>query len=461
VTASPIALLAWSLHEAITSDDPIVRLEIFLIAWVTLAVVALVVAVLLRARLAAMAKVLGLFTAVLVATNMIPFGLSRSSDGSGASSPSTTGKVTEEPSPTGEPERQMPDIYYIVPEDYGDERTLRARFGVDTRFLDRYLENEGFYVADASKTNYQNTHLALSASMNLDYPPNFLGKLAKSDEAVMKTLQGFTASKFLQTRGYRYVHLGYWWPPTAVDPTADVEISSGSLLRFSKGHEDTKVFPKATAKQRAQEDPLHTRTAKYDHTRQELQDIVRVAKLRGPKFVFAHLGIPHAPYVFDRRGRFVADSLERDMQKFADQAYYTAKQLELLVRRLLDATDRKAVIILQTDEGGDPVRVFRTFRVNEKVEARYAELRNDIATGRFGQPGVRAELLAKYRILNAYFLPGVSQDLLYPSITPVNTFRLVFDLYFGTAFGLLPDRIWAKVVDPPRFVDITQRVEEG
>ena len=31
-------------------------------------------------------------------------------------------------------------------------------------------------------------------------------------------------------------------------------------------------------------------------------------------------------------------------------------------------------------------------------------------------------------------------DALYPSISPVNTFRLILDRYFGTRLGLLPDR---------------------
>jgi hypothetical protein len=42
-------------------------------------------------------------------------------------------------------------------------------------------------------------------------------------------------------------------------------------------------------------------------------------------------------------------------------------------------------------------------------------------------------------ILNAYYLPGGGTDALYPTITPVNTFRLIFDQYFDSNNGLLPD----------------------
>ncbi len=44
----------------------------------------------------------------------------------------------------------------------------------------------------------------------------------------------------------------------------------------------------------------------------------------------------------------------------------------------------------------------------------------------------------RMKILNAYYLPG-HNDRLYPAITPVNTFRLIFDSYFGGKYDLLPD----------------------
>ena len=42
-------------------------------------------------------------------------------------------------------------------------------------------------------------------------------------------------------------------------------------------------------------------------------------------------------------------------------------------------------------------------------------------------------------ILNAYYLPGEGKNLLYPSISPVNSFRVVLNAYFGADLPLLPD----------------------
>jgi hypothetical protein len=42
--------------------------------------------------------------------------------------------------------------------------------------------------------------------------------------------------------------------------------------------------------------------------------------------------------------------------------------------------------------------------------------------------------------LNAYYLPKTAAKAsLYPSITPVNTFRILFAAYFGQKLQLLPD----------------------
>ena len=46
----------------------------------------------------------------------------------------------------------------------------------------------------------------------------------------------------------------------------------------------------------------------------------------------------------------------------------------------------------------------------------------------------------KIAILNAYYLPGIDPRRLSPSITPVNTFRLFSNEYFGGQFEMLEDK---------------------
>jgi hypothetical protein len=64
------------------------------------------------------------------------------------------------------------------------------------------------------------------------------------------------------------------------------------------------------------------------------------------------------------------------------------------------------------------------------------------------------------RIFNAYYLPEGGQDLLYESITPVNSFRLIFNHYFDANFGLLNDYSYFSnyFKQPYKFIDVTNIV---
>jgi hypothetical protein len=43
-------------------------------------------------------------------------------------------------------------------------------------------------------------------------------------------------------------------------------------------------------------------------------------------------------------------------------------------------------------------------------------------------------------IMNAYYLPDGGSELLYDSISPVNSFRVILNRYFGMNMDLLDDR---------------------
>jgi hypothetical protein len=65
-------------------------------------------------------------------------------------------------------------------------------------------------------------------------------------------------------------------------------------------------------------------------------------------------------------------------------------------------------------------------------------------------------------ILNAYHLPNNGNRLLYPQITPVNSFRIIFGCYFGgTQFMLLPDKSYLSGEKYLyKFYDVTEKVRE-
>jgi hypothetical protein len=58
-------------------------------------------------------------------------------------------------------------------------------------------------------------------------------------------------------------------------------------------------------------------------------------------------------------------------------------------------------------------------------------------------------------------LPNADKDIFYPSITPVNSFRVIFNHYFNLNYELLPDKSYA-IVDSRHlysFFDVTDLVK--
>jgi hypothetical protein len=163
----------------------------------------------------------------------------------------------------------------------------------------------------------------------------------------------------------------------------------------------------------------------------------------GPKFVVAHVIVPHPPFVFGpngeaRRpegpfslgdaGRPVANS--EYIGAYRDQIRYVDKRLLETVTAILENSERPPIIIVQADHG---------------PEGKHAGV---------SYPQERMT------ILNALYLPGGGDEALYSSITPVNTFRVILQRYFQGDLELLPDRVlYSEYRKPYDFFDLTDEIE--
>jgi hypothetical protein len=144
-----------------------------------------------------------------------------------------------------------------------------------------------------------------------------------------------------------------------------------------------------------------------------LNSMSRLAHMKGPKFVFIHMVIPHPLFVFAPDGSPTDPSLYMDengiysqenyYKGYRQQAEYINGQIEKAAATLISESANPPVIVLQGDHGP------------------WLQTGSD-----------------EFKILNAYYLPG-HNDLLYPTISPVNTFRLILDAYLGADYPLLKD----------------------
>ena len=73
------------------------------------------------------------------------------------------------------------------------------------------------------------------------------------------------------------------------------------------------------------------------------------------------------------------------------------------------------------------------------------------------------KVIKKLGIINAYYMPNGKKDSLYSSISPVNTFRIIFNSYFNAKYDILNDESYilpAGVNKPYKFIKVTDLIKE-
>jgi hypothetical protein len=69
-------------------------------------------------------------------------------------------------------------------------------------------------------------------------------------------------------------------------------------------------------------------------------------------------------------------------------------------------------------------------------------------------------ILESTAILNAIYAPDIDPAALYPTITPVNTFRVLLNETFGTDLDLLEDRTYfSNYWEPYNLLDVTRQAQ--
>jgi hypothetical protein len=350
----------------------------------------------------------------------------------GAVGSGTDGSPTLELHPA-DPER-LPDVYNIILDRYASSLALDEIYDFDNEPFLTQLEERGFSVARRAHANYIKTPLSLGSSLNLDYLDVQALKAAAEDGADREPAhrllsQHLVVPAALKDLGYRYYHIANWWTPSATNVDADRVFQYEGQDEFSTVLAQTTLLRAFNEPEAAPTDPWDWRVLRA-HTDYELARLDEIPTLPGPKFVFAHLLIPHDPYVFDADGSFMDRaqvSAQGQPESYRRQLTYTNARMLRLIDRIVAGSGRDAIIVLQADEGPFPER----YRANE--------------WGFKWREAGDAELEEKFGILFAMRVPGANLEGagFHDGITPVNTFRLIFNARFGTDLPLLPDRTWA------------------
>jgi hypothetical protein len=370
---------------------------------------------------------------------------------------------------------QQPDIYYIILDGYGREDILEKYYGYDNSALIDYLEGKGFYVADQSRSNYISTVLSLSSSLNMQYIDTLMPhvnpledrevQLSEYESDLLELIHHSDVRSFLAGNGYSLVTYDNDFKTTIRD--ADVLLGYSSLFSRNGGSEGSKslnvngfeglLLETSIARawidwQVAQgggniliESPYLGHRARVLDMFESLKEI---PQLEGDNFVFMHFLVPHPPFVFGPNGEMIQHdnsftlsdgvnypgSPRKYAREYADQISYINQYIEQVVAHILDNSQTPPIIIIQGDHGP---RMSLNFK----------------------NPGVE-DLEGPFSNFNAFYLPGIDQEVLYPTITPVNSFRIVLNAYFGAGFELLADENYLSTSTQPfNFMKITDLIQ--
>jgi hypothetical protein len=299
----------------------------------------------------------------------------------------------------GPADDSFPDVYYIILDGYAAEKTLQSYYGDTTPFLYQYLRRKGFYVADSSRANYPFTNVSLSSSLNLGY----LDSLDKAETA-SELIRDNSVNYIFKKANYRIVNIESGFAVTENLALADKTIRINTLNEFENRLLGLTIL--------RLDDVLGF--SHYKRVKNELKGLNKFLREKGPKFSFIHIVSPHPPYVVDSSGRrnvrtAVSDMAWEPRKNYWQQLQYISKGIISFIDLLL-ANRRQPIVIIQSDHG--------PFIQNKNPLNVYD---------------------ARSRILNAYYVPDSIKKHLYPGITPVNSFRVVFSGLFGANYPILPD----------------------
>jgi hypothetical protein len=360
---------------------------------------------------------------------------------------------------------QVPNIYYIVLDMHARSDVLKGIFEYDLSWFTDSLETLGFYVAYESTSNYSSTLQSLSSSLNMEYI-NYLQELYGPDLTnrahLGQLLLENEVTRILSDLGYKtgafqsgdfytefrgadtyikvtpeqirqYQRFGY------LNPFEGIFLQTTMARVFF----DLGVFSQSSAIEQALETPyqIHRLTIlnAFDH----LSDF---ASEKEPYFVFAHIVSPHPPYVFGRNGEEIKHDQPfslagparqngggENIDRYLDQLEFTDRLLLETVEKILSASTVPPIIIIQADHG--PV----SYTGEDEVE--------------------KSNMKEQHAILTAVYFPEGKYELLYPSVSPVNLFRIVLNTFFNGNYDLLPEKnYFIPHARPYDFIDVTDRV---
>jgi hypothetical protein len=386
-------------------------------------------------RLSLVLNIVALFLLITPLVQILSFSINQQNSNQAAQQMLSTQQLTPPDSP--------PDVYLIVLDSHLRSDVLLETFDLDNSDFTNELESMGFNVLDCAMSNYAYTPLSMASMLNLDYISTLAPDLQppKTDRTLLfELIKQSSLRRSLEEIGYSTYNIVSYQPLAWEDASHYMATDANSISNSSQtvivNSFESLVSEPTLAKpllkllaRHVQSDSLVPIDYLYaDDARQQLfiqKKLTEIVPERGPKFVFAHINIPHPPYVFNADGSLIQDPpplpwvtpipWDDYLGYYSNHVQYIDSAILPIIKTILNSSDNPPVIVIVGDHGAD-------------------------SANRLG-------------VLSAYFLPsGLAADI--PEHTSlVNGFRYVFNHVFGANLPILENSSYLSTqTEPYKFV---------
>ena len=326
-----------------------------------------------------------------------------------------------------------PDVYYFILDSYGRADLLYRAYGFDNQKFISQLEERGFYVPTCSQSNYVRTELSLGSSLNMLYLQDLSDTFTPDSTArrlLWDSLKHNAVRYNFESLGYETVNFDTGFDWLNIEDSdhfmSPPPISSG-MTEFEA------LYMRTTLARYADDlgwvDPDYLMGVSFrDRFNYAFDSMDQISKMPQPTFSYIHVISPHPPFVFDPEGNPTYPPDFWNEQRQYPHDLYQAGYLNQL--QYLNTTVIETIDTILANSETPPIIIFQGDH------------------GPWLQPKDK-----RFWNLTAIYFPG-KNDVLYPTISPVNIFRLVFNSYFGGKYDILEDVSYFSPV--PNLYDFSQ-----
>lgn len=269
---------------------------------------------------------------------------------------------------------ERPDVYYILLDGYTRADVLMARYGFDNKDFLQSLEELGFYVADCSRSNYHHTHLSLPTMLNMGYLEDLLDEIPEDsnlgDLPLEHLIKNNRVMELFKSVGYKTISFetNFYW--SNIEDTdlyfraTNEAVATTSLSPLEDMYLDTTILKAifdlvlASSKPGLQA-PMMATEVHNVQVNFILDKLKTLHEIEGSTFTFAHLIVPHPPFIFTEAGaisnlnQYNEDDEwgETGHEGYLNNIRFINKEIMEVVEAILARSNTDPVIIIQGDHG--------------------------------------------------------------------------------------------------------------